>query len=78
MQMINDESLEDEEKDVVADPPQMLTNEKLQHLTEAMKLLDLSKPSHASCNSVLCMLQHELRAAKTSQASQTTLYVFFQ
>ncbi|OAE18148.1 hypothetical protein AXG93_406s1160 [Marchantia polymorpha subsp. ruderalis] len=56
MKMTTDGSLEDEEEDVAADPSQMSTNEKLHHLTKAMKLLDLSKPSHASCYVVFCTL----------------------
>ncbi|BFI29838.1 hypothetical protein MPTK2_3g06440 [Marchantia polymorpha subsp. ruderalis] len=49
VQMLSNESTEEEdpEEDQVTDPPLKTTKEKLSYLTEVMKLLSLSNPSHA-------------------------------
>lgn len=59
VQMVSNKSTgeEDLEEDQATDPPQKITKEKLSYLTEVMKLLSLSNPSHVQCNTVLCTLQ---------------------
>ncbi|OAE29497.1 hypothetical protein AXG93_1433s1150 [Marchantia polymorpha subsp. ruderalis] len=54
VQMVSNESTgeEDSEEDQATDVPQKTTKEKLSYLTEVMKLLNLSNPSHVQCNTI--------------------------